>query len=194
MIYGDRTTTFDDFLKKNNDEYIKTLMSIDYIDRMVELATTANSCYILFRKFTEYDGFGYPHEYYDFSQINYLDEANERLYFAHQVGRKRYTEIKSGLAESDKNPSNPGGMYMLIPFENCSQQAAEIILEVYLNGIHHSLSKEAINKIPPKIRKKALVSFAEKNKISENELNALSKYFQIRGAAISRYSIYVEST
>ena len=83
---------------------------------------------------------------------------------------------------------------MLIPFENCNQQAAEIILEVYLNGIHHSLSKEAINKIPPKIRKKALVSFAEKNKISENELNALSKYFQIRGAAISRYSVYVEST
>lgn len=194
MIYGDRTTAFDDFLKKNNDEYIKTLMSIDYIDRMVELATTANSCYILFRKFTEYDGFGYPHEYYDFSQINYLDDANERLYFSHQVGRKRYTEIKNGLAESDKNPSNPGDMYMLIPFENCSQQAAEIILEVYLNGIHHSLSKEAINKIPPKIRKKALVSFAEKNKISANELNALSKYFQIRGAAISRYSIYVEST
>ena len=194
MIYGDRTTTFDDFLKKNNDEYIKTLMSIDYIDRMVELATTANSCYILFRKFTEYDGFGYPHEYYDFSQINYLDDANERLYFSHQVDRKRYTEIKNGLAESDKNPSNPGDMYMLIPFENCSQQAAEIILEVYLNGIHHSLSKEAINKIPHKIRKKALVSFAEKNKISENELNALSKYFQIRGAAISRYSIYVEST
>lgn len=194
MIYGDRTTIFDDFLKKNNDEYIKTLMSIDYIDRMVELATTANSCYILFRKFTEYDGFGYPHEYYDFSQINYLDEENERLYFAHQVGRERYTEIKSGLAESDKNPSNPGGMYMLIPFENCSQQAAEIILEVYLNGIHHSLSKEAINKIPHKIRKKALISFAEKNKISENELNALSKYFQIRGAAISKYSIYVEST
>ena len=194
MIYGDRTTTFDDFLKKNNDEYIKTLMSIDYIDRMVELATTANSCYILFRKFTEYDGFGYPHEYYDFSQINYLDDANERLYFSHQVGRKRYTEIKNGLAESDKNPSNPGDMYMLIPFENCSQQAAEIILEVYLNGIHHSLSKEAINKIPPKIRKKALVSFAEKNKISANELNALSKYFQIRGAAISRYAIYVEST
>ena len=194
MIYGDRTTTFDDFLKKNNDEYIKTLMSIDYIDRMVELATTANSCYILFRKFTEYDGFGYPHEYYDFSQINYLEETNERLYFAHQVGRERYTEIKSGLAESDKNPSNPGDMYMLIPFENCSQQAAEIILEAYLNGIHHSLSKEAINKIPHKIRKKALVSFAEKNKISENELNALSKYFQIRGAAISRYSIYVEST
>ena len=194
MIYGDRTTTFDDFLKKNNDEYIKTLMSIDYIDRMVELATTANSCYILFRKFTEYDGFGYPHEYYDFSQINYLDDANERLYFSHQVDRKRYTEIKNGLAESDKNPSNPGDMYMLIPFENCSQQAAEIILEVYLNGIHHSLSKEAINKIPPKIRKKALVSFAEKNKISANELNALSKYFQIRGAAISRYSIYVEST
>ena len=194
MIYGDRTTTFDDFLKKNNDEYIKTLMSIDYIDRMVELATTANSCYILFRKFTEYDGFGYPHEYYDFSQINYLDETNERLYFAHQVGRERYTEIKNGLAEADKNPSNPGDMYMLIPFENCSQQAAEIILEVYLNGIHHSLSKEAINKIPHKIRKKALVSFAEKNKISENALNALSKYFQIRGAAISRYSIYVEST
>ena len=194
MIYGDRTTTFDDFLKKNNDEYIKTLMSIDYIDRMVELATTANSCYILFRKFTEYDGFGYPHEYYDFSQINYLDETNERLYFAHQVGRERYTEIKSGLAESDKNPSNPADMYMLIPFENCSQQAAEIILEVYLNGIHHSLSKEAINKIPHKIRKKALVSFAEKNKISANELTALSKYFQIRGAAISRYSIYVEST
>ena len=194
MIYGDRTTTFDDSLKKNNDEYIKTLMSIDYIDRMVELATTANSCYILFRKFTEYDGFGYPHEYYDFSQINYLDEANERLYFAHQVGRERYTEIKSGLAESDKNPSNPRDMYMLIPFENCSQQAAEIILEAYLNGIHHSLSKEAINKIPPKIRKKALVSFAEKNKISANELNALSKYFQIRGAAISSYSIYVEST
>ena len=194
MIYGDRTTTFDDFLKKNNDEYIKTLMSIDYIDRMVELATTANSCYILFRKFTEYDGFGYPHEYYDFSQINYLDDANERLYFSHQVDRKRYTEIKNGLAESDKNPSNPGDMYMLIPFENCNQQAAEIILEAYLNGIHHSLSKEAINKIPPKIRKKALVSFAEKNKISANELNALSKYFQIRGAAISRYSIYVEST
>ena len=194
MIYGDRTTTFDDFLKKNNDEYIKTLMSIDYIDRMVELATTANSCYILFRKFTEYDGFGYPHEYYDFSQINYLDDANERLYFSHQVDRKRYTEIKNGLAESDKNPSNPGDMYMLIPFENCSQQAAEIILEVYLNGIHHSLSKEAINKIPHKIRKKALISFAEKNKISENELNALSKYFQIRGAAISRYSVYVEST
>ena len=194
MIYGDRTTTFDDFLKKNNDEYIKTLMSIDYIDRMVELATTANSCYILFRKFTEYDGFGYPHEYYDFSQINYLDDANERLYFSHQVGRKRYTEIKNGLAESDKNPSNPGDMYMLIPFENCSQQAAEIILEVYLNGIHHSLSKEAINKIPPKIRKKALVSFAEKNKISANELSSLSKYFQIRGAAISSYSIYVEST
>ena len=194
MIYGDRTTTFDDFLKKNNDEYTKTLMSIEYIDRMMELAATANSCYILFRKFTEYDGFGNPHEYYDFSQLNYLDKTNERLYFAHQVGRERYTEIKSGLAESDKNPSNPGGMYMLIPFENCSQQAAEIILEVYLNGIHHSLSKEAINKIPPKIRKKALVSFAEKNKISENELNALSKYFQIRGAAISRYSIYVEST
>ena len=42
MIYGDRTTTFDDFLKKNNDEYMKTLMSIDYIERMVELATTAN--------------------------------------------------------------------------------------------------------------------------------------------------------
>ena len=194
MIYGDRTTTFDDFLKKNNDEYIKTLMSIDYIDRMVKLAATANSCYILFKKFTEYDGFGEPHEYYDFSQLNYLDETNERLYFAHQVGRKRYTEIKSGLAESDKNPSNPGDMYMLIPFENCSQQAAEIILEVYLNGIHHSLSKEAINKIPHKIRKKALISFAEKNKISANELNALSKYFQIRGAAISKYSIYVEST
>ena len=194
MIYGDRTTTFDDFLKKNNDEYTKTLMSIEYIDRMMELAATANSCYILFRKFTEYDGFGNPHEYYDFSQLNYLDKTNERLYFAHQVGRERYTEIKSGLAESDKNHSNPGGMYMLIPFENCSQQAAEIILEVYLNGIHHSLSKEAINKIPHKIRKKALVSFAEKNKISANELNALSKYFQIRGAAISRYSIYVEST
>ena len=194
MIYGDRTTTFDDFLKKNNDEYTKTLMSIEYIDLMMELAATANSCYILFRKFTEYDGFGNPHEYYDFSQLNYLDKTNERLYFAHQVGRERYTEIKSGLAESDKNPSNPGGMYMLIPFENCSQQAAEIILEIYLNGIHHSLSKEAINKIPHKIRKKALISFAEKNKISENELNALSKYFQIRGAAISRYSIYVEST
>ena len=194
MIYGDRTTTFDDSLKHNNDTYNETLMSKDYIDRMVELATTANSCYILFRKFTEYDGFGYPHEYYDFSQINYLDETNERLYFAHQVGRERYTEIKNGLAEADKNPSNPGDMYMLIPFENCNQQAAEIILEVYLNGIHHSLSKEAINKIPHKIRKKALVSFAEKNKISANELNALSKYFQIRGAAISRYSIYVEST
>ena len=194
MIYGDRTTAFDDFLKKNNDEYTKTLMSIEYIDRMMELATTANSCYILFRKFTEYDGFRYPHEYYDFSQINYLDDANERLYFSHQVGRKRYTEIKNGLAEADKNPSNPEDMYMLITFENCSQQAAEIIFEVYLNGIHHSVSKEAINKIPPKIRKKALVSFAEKNKISANELNALSKYFQIRGAAISSYSIYVEST
>lgn len=194
MIYGDRTTTFDDFLKKNNDEYIKTLMSIDYIDHMMELAATANSCYIIFRKFTEYDGFGNPHEYYDFSQLNYLDKTNERLYFAHQVGRKRYTEIKNGLAEADKNPSNPGDMYMLIPFENCNQQAAEIILAIYLNGIHHSLSKEAINKIPHKIRKKALISFAEKNKISENELNALSKYFQIRGAAISRYSIYVEST
>ena len=194
MIYGDRTTTFDDSLKHNNDNYTETLMSKDYIDRMVKLAATANSCYILFKKFTEYDGFGEPHEYYDFSQLNYLDKTNERLYFAHQVGRERYTEIKSGLAESDKNPSNPGDMYMLIPFENCSQQAAEIILEIYLNGIHHSLSKEAINKIPPKIRKKALISFAEKNKISANELNALSKYFQIRGAAISRYSIYVEST
>ena len=193
MIYGDRTTTFDDSLKYNNDNYTETLMPKDYIDRMVELAATANSCYILFRKFTEYDRFGEPHEYYDFSQLNYLDETNERLYFAHQVGRKRYTEIKTGLAEADKNPSNPGGMYMLIPFENCSQQAAEIILEIYLNGIHHALSPEAIDKIPHKIRKKALVSFAEKNKISANELNALSKYFQIRGAAISRYSIYVES-
>ena len=194
MIYGDRTTTFDDSLKNNNDEYTKTLMSKDYIDRMMELAATANSCYIIFRKFTEYDVFGNPHEYQDFSQLNYLDKTNERLYFAHQVGRKRYTEIKNGLAEADKNPSNPGDMYMLIPFENCNQQAAEIILAIYLNGIHHSLSKEAINKIPNKIRKKALISFAEKNKISENELNALSKYFQIRGAAISRYSIYVEST
>ena len=194
MIYGDRTTTFDYSLKNNNDEYTKTLMSKDYIDRMMELAATANSCYILFRKFTEYDGFGNPHEYYDFSQLNYLDKTNERLYFAHQVGRKRYTEIKNGLAEADKNPSNPGDMYMLIPFENCNQQAAEIILAIYLNGIHHALSPEAISKIPPKIRKKALVSFAEKNKISANELSALSKYFQIRGAAISRYSIYVEST
>ena len=194
MIYGDGTATFDDSLKNNNDEYTKTLMSKDYIDRMMELEATANSCYILFRKFTEYDGFGYPHEYYDFSQINYLDDANERLYFSHQVDRKRYTEIKNGLAESDKNPSNPGDMYMLIPFENCNQQAAEIILAIYLNGIHCSLSPEAIDKIPHKIRKKALVSFAEKNKISANELNALSKYFQIRGAAISRYSIYVEST
>ena len=52
MIYGDRTTTFDDFLKKNNDEYTKTLMSIEYIDRMMELAATANSCYILFIQLT----------------------------------------------------------------------------------------------------------------------------------------------
>ena len=193
MIYGDRTTTFDDSLKHNNN-YTETLMSKDYIDRMVKLAATANSCYILFKKFTEYDGFGEPHEYYDFSQLNYLDETNERLYFAHQVGRKRYTEIKTGLAEADKNPSNPGGMYMLIPFENCSQQAAEIILEIYLNGIHHALSPEAIDKIPLKTRKKALVSFAEKNRISANELDSLSKYFQIQGAAISKYSIYVEST
>ena len=194
MIYGDRTTTFDDFFKKNNDTYNETLMSKDYIDRMVKLAATANSCYILFKKFTEYDGFGEPHEYYDFSQLNYLDETNERLYFAHQVGRKRYTEIKNGLAEADKNPSDPGDMYMLIPFENCNQKAAEIILEIYLNGIHHALSPEAISKIPPKIREKALVSFAEKNKISENELNSLSNYFQTRDAAISGYSIYVEST
>lgn len=194
MIYGDRTTTFDDSLKKNNNAYNETLMSKDYIDRMMQLAATANSCYILFRKFTEYDGFGNPHEYYDLSQINYLDETNERLYFAHQVGHKRYTEIKNGLAEADKNPSNPGGMYMLIPFENCNQQAAEIILEIYLNGIHHALSPEAIDKIPLKIRKKALVSFAEKNRISANELNFLSKYFKIHGAAISKYSIYVEST
>ena len=48
MIYGDRTTTFDDFFKKNNDTYNETLMSKDYIDRMVKLAATANSCYILF--------------------------------------------------------------------------------------------------------------------------------------------------
>lgn len=171
MIYGDRTTTFDDSLKKNNNAYNETLMSKEYIDRMMELAATANSCYILFRKFTEYDGFGNPHEYYDFSQINYLDETNERLYFAHQVGRKRYTEIKTGLAEADKNPSDPGDMYMLIPFENCSQQAAEIILEIYLNGIHHALSPEAIDKISLKTRKKALISFAEKNRISANELN-----------------------
>lgn len=194
MIYGDRTTTFDTLLTKNNDSYTDTLMSKEYIDRMTKLATTANSCYILFRKFTEYDGFGNPHEYYDFSQINYLDETNERLYFAHQVGRKRYTEIKSRLAEADKNPSYPGDMYMLIPFENCSQKAAEIILEIYLNGIHHALSPEAIDKIPLKTRKKALVSFAEKNRISANELDSLSKYFQIQGAAISKYSIYVEST
>ena len=194
MIYGDRTTTFDDSLKKNNNAYNETLMSKDYIDRMMQLAATANSCYILFRKFTEYDGFGNPHEYYDFSQINYLDETNERLYFAHQVGHKRYTEIKNGLAEADKNPSNPGGMYMLIPYENCNQQAAEIILEIYLNGIHHALSPEAIDKIPLKIRKKSLVSFAEKNRISANELNFLSKYFKIHGAAIYKYSIYVEST
>ena len=192
MIYGDRTTTFDDSLKHNN--YTETLMSKDYIDRMVKLAATANSCYIIFKKFTEYDGFGEPHEYYDFSQLNYLDETNERLYFAHQVGRKRYTEIKNGLAEADKNPSDPGDMYMLIPFENCNQKAAEIILEIYLNGIHHALSPEAIDKIPLKTRKKALVSFAEKNRISANELDSLSKYFQIQGAAISKYSIYVEST
>lgn len=194
MIYGDRTTTFDTLLTKNNDSYTDTLMSKEYIDKMTKLAATANSCYILFRKFTEYDGFGEPHEYYDLSQLNYLDETNERLYFAHQVGHKKYTEIKNGLAEADKNPSNPGGMYMLIPFENCNQKAAEIILEIYLNGIHHALSPEAIDKIPLKTRKKALVSFAEKNRISANELDALSKYFQIRGAAISRYSIYVEST
>lgn len=194
MIYGDRTTTFDDSLKIHNDKYNETLMSKEYIDKMTKLAATANSCYILFRKFNEYDGFGEPHEYYDFSQLNYLDETNERLYFAHQVGHKRYTEIKNGLAEADKNPSDPGDMYMLIPFENCSQQAAEIILEIYLNGIHHALSPEAIDKIPIKTRKKALVSFAEKNRISANELDFLSKYFKIRGAAISKYSIYVEST
>lgn len=194
MIYGDRTTTFDTLLEKNNDAYNKTLMSKEYIDKMVELAATANSCYILFRKFTEYDGFGEPHEYYDFSQLNYLDETNERLYFAHQVGHKRYTEIKNGVAEADKNPSDPGDMYMLIPFENCNQKAAEIILEIYLNGIHHALSTEAIDKIPLKIRKKALVSFAEKNKISANELEFISKYFHIKGAAISKYAIYVEST
>ena len=31
MIYGDRTTTFDDFLKKNNDEYINVIkqLSVD---------------------------------------------------------------------------------------------------------------------------------------------------------------------
>ena len=194
MIYGDRTTTFDDSLKNHNDSYTETLMPKDYIDHMMELEATANSCYIRFRKFTEYDEFGNPHECYDFYQLKYLDKTNERLYFAHQVGHKRYTEIKNGLAEADKNPSNPGDMYMLIPFENCNQQAAEIILAIYVNGIHCALSPEAIDKIPPKIRKKALVSFAEKNKISENELNALSKYFQIQGAAISRYSIYVEST
>lgn len=194
MIYGDRTTTFDDSLKNHNDKYNETLMSKEYIDKMTKLAATANSCYILFKKFTEYDGFGEPHEYYDFSQLNYLDETNERLYFAHQVGHKRYTEIKNGLAEADKNPSNPGGMYMLIPFENCNQKAAEIILEIYLNGIHHALSPEAIDKIPLKTRKKALVSFAEKNRISANELDFLSKYFKIHGAAISKYSIYVEST
>lgn len=194
MIYGDRTTTFDDSLKNHNDKYNETLMSKEYIDKMTKLAATANSCYILFRKFTEYDGFGEPHEYYDISQLNYLDETNERLYFAHQVGHKRYTEIKNGLAEADKNPSNPGGMYMLIPFENCNQKAAEIILEIYLNGIHHALSPEAIDKIPLKTRKKALVSFAEKNRISANELDFLSKYFKIHGAAISKYSIYMEST
>ena len=194
MIYGDRTTTFDDSLKNNNDEYTKTLMPKDYIDRMIELEATANSCYILFRKFTEYDEFGNLHECYDFYQLKYLDKTNERLYFAHQVGRKRYTEIKNGLAEADKNPSDPGDMYMLIPFENCNQKAAEIILEIYLNGIHHSLSPEAIDKIPLKTRKKALISFAEKNRISANELDFLSKYFKIQGAAISKYSIYVEST
>lgn len=194
MIYGDRTTTFDDSFKNNNDNYTKTLMSKEYLDSMMKLAATANSCYIIFRKFTEYDGFGNPHEFYDFCQLNYLDKTNERLYFAHQVGRKRYTEVKNGLAEADKNPSNPRDMYMLIPFENCNQQAAEIILEIYLHGIHHALSPEAIDKIPLKIRKKALVSFAEKNKISAGELAALSKYFQIQGAAISKYSIYIEST
>lgn len=194
MIYGDRTSTFCDLLEMMDNHYADALMSKEYIDKMTKLAATANSCYILFRKFTEYDGFGEPHEYYDFTQLNYLDETNERLYFAHQVGRKRYTEIKSGLAEADKNPSNPGDMYMLIPFENCNQKAAEIILEIYLNGIHHALSTEAINKIPLKIRKKALVSFAEKNRISANELEFISKYFHIEGAAISKYAIYVEST
>ncbi len=192
MIYGDRTTTFNDIFESHNEKYNETLMSKEYIDAMNNLAATANSCYILFRKFTEYDSFGAAHEYYDFSQLNYLDETNERLYFAHQVGRKRYTEIKNGLAEADKNPSDPGDMYMLIPFENCNQKAAEIILEIYLNGIHHALSTEAIDKIPYKTRVKALTSFSEKKKVSANELESLAKYFHIKGAAISSYTVYVE--
>lgn len=192
MLYGDRTTTFDDIFEKHNESYTDTLMSKEYIDAMVKLAATANSCYILFRKFTEHDGFGEPHEYYDFCQLNYLDERSERLYFAHQVGNKKYTEIKNGLAEADKNPASPGDMYMLIPFENCNQKAAEIILEIYLNGIHHALSYEAIDKIPYKTRVKALISFAEKKKISAHELDILSTYYHIKGAAISSYTVYVE--
>lgn len=179
-------TTYDSF-------NLKTALPQEYFDALNEKASNANSIFIVYRKFDDFNSYGEPYTCVDSLKLKYLNDTEEKLYFDHQNKKTKYTEMGNASSCSFKSESiGPNDMYALIPFKNCNLKAAELILAIYHHGIHHSILEEHITKIPYKIRVKALIQYCEKVKASANEVQAFAKYFQIKGAAISNYKIYVE--
>ncbi len=173
--------------------YVKTALPKAYFEEMEKKANNAKTVFIIYKQFEDFDSYGEPYKCLDSVRIKYLNDTEERLYFEHQSKKAHYTEIGNGSScPFNTKEVNPGEMYALIPFKNCNQKAAELLLAIYHHGIHHSIIGEHIAEIPYKIRVKALIQYCEKVKASDNEVKALSKYFQVKGAAISSYKIYVE--
>ena len=183
-----------DFTKTTYDaSYIKTALPKEYFKEMEENADKAKSVFIIYKEFEDFNSYGEPYKYWDSVKIKYLNDTEERLYFEHQSKKTHYAEIGNGSScPFNTIEINPGQMYALIPFKNCNQKAAELLLAIYHHGIHHSIIEKHIAEIPYKIRVKALIQYCEKVKASANEVTAFSKYFQVKGAAISNYKIYVE--